>query len=94
MLPIVKRGGRREIVNACIKSAHLLWAATCKLRLDVNMHACALQGPDTATQQAWANYLLSVGDGRVETHPTRDGGDAIRLPGALVGPADRDGLLR
>ena len=90
--PVVKRGGRSDIVAASIKGAHRLWAATTQLKLTENMRARAMEGRDAEQQRAWAAYLLRLGDGEEATHPDV-APDAVRLPDELVGPPDRDSLL-
>ena len=90
--PVVEHGTRADIVAASLKGDAQMWAAVHKLTLSENMRARAMTGRDATEQREWAAYLLRIGSGTEETHPDV-APDAVRLPDAMVGPADRDGLL-
>ncbi|XP_014673789.1 PREDICTED: uncharacterized protein LOC106814041 [Priapulus caudatus] len=60
ILPIVRKGSRASIVNACLKSSPL-WSNVRVMKLTKNMRV-ALAGGD---ERDYANYLLDIGEGKV-----------------------------
>jgi len=72
--PVIKKGGREEVVRACFKNS-CLW----ELR-----NAAAA---DIATQTEFANWLLQVGEGSAPGTPICDGSTAVNLPAGMTLPA-------
>ena len=81
ILPVVRGGGRAQVLNACLKSSPL-WARMATMELATNMRA--LNGDDQAGE--FANFLLRVGDGRlpIVTEP-----DTVQVPEPVASPARR-----
>ncbi|XP_043211412.1 uncharacterized protein LOC122375900, partial [Amphibalanus amphitrite] len=79
ILPVVKRGGRAEVVDACLKSSPM-WPRIDTMELATNMRA--LNGDDQAGE--FANFLLRVGDGRL---PVVAQPDSVQVPELVVSPA-------
>lgn len=84
-------------VHGCIsRYAHLcvhrsaIWGSTQKLRLRINMRVRRLQGDDAARQQAFADYLLRIGEGR---EPTRGDTDYVELQRAVCDTDSADELV-
>ena len=69
LLPVVKRGVRAQIVNACITKSERLWQQTQILHLTTNMRCERLLrrgDPASASQiQEYADWLLRLGEGRI-----------------------------
>ncbi|GFR85882.1 ATP-dependent DNA helicase PIF1 [Elysia marginata] len=72
ILPVVRHGSRMDIVEAM--KASYLWQFVTKLKLTQNMRAKLLE-----ESSQFADYLLSIGDGRVEQHNAK-GNFFIKLP--------------
>ncbi len=62
ILPVVIRGTRGQIIDACIKSSDL-WKYVNVMRLTVNMR---IQQQQDYEQQEFVNYLLQIGEGKKE----------------------------
>lgn len=79
ILPVVPGGSRAQIVNACVKSS-CLYQEFRFLRLTENMRLSALRADPSADSEAlqFPEFLLSVGEGRVQGSVQRD---MISLPG-------------
>ncbi|XP_043228033.1 uncharacterized protein LOC122384558 [Amphibalanus amphitrite] len=79
ILPVVRNGGRPQVVDACLKSSPL-WPRIDRMELATNMRA--RNGDDQAGE--FATFLLRVGDGRlpVVTEP-----DTVQVPEQVVSPA-------
>ena len=60
--PVVPRASPSGIVNASIIKSPL-WERFTVLTLDVNLRAMMLEGEEREEQEAWANFLLGVGEG-------------------------------
>ena len=63
ILPVVPRGNRGSILDACLKSSPL-WSHFVVWRLEENMRVrCGSQSADDSLKAAYAQWLLKVGDG-------------------------------
>ena len=86
VLPVVPRGNRASIVGACIKR-YQLWNHVTVLRLDTNMRVQLLLeslGHDAAAaQEAFARFLLAVGEG-LGSDPRRP----LLIPQSMVVPGE------
>jgi hypothetical protein len=80
VLPVVVRGSRGEVVNACLKRS-ASWGIVQPLALIVNMRVqLNLQNGLPATElQAFADYLKRLGDGTDRTYPEH-GEDMVAIP--------------
>ena len=79
ILPVIRHGGRPQIVEACLKHSPI-WDEVEKLELSENMRVKKSSGDSSAS---FANFLLKVGDGKLET--VRDlGPSKVRLPDHLM----------
>ena len=65
ILPVVRKGGRPDIVEACLKSSSL-WQHVKVIKLSTNMRVKQTGG----NFNRFANYLLKIGEGRVQLHNT------------------------
>ena len=75
-LPIVRRGGRGDIVNACLKSSYL-WGNTKVFCLTKNMRV-----EQTGESQVFSDLLMKVGDGSLPEN--KDIGESmVELPSEL-----------
>ncbi|KAG0195276.1 hypothetical protein BGX28_001801, partial [Mortierella sp. GBA30] len=63
-LPVIKREGREEAVQACLKRSRL-WNNILSLKLTVNMRLARCSAQERRDQVDYANRLLQVGEGRV-----------------------------
>jgi hypothetical protein len=79
ILPVVIRGTRGQIVNACLKSSEL-WKDIKSMKLTQNMR---VQNQTDIEQKRFAEFLLEVGEGRVPVH-SDIGDDFIELPNNIV----------
>jgi len=63
-LPVMRRASRAQTVGASVRRCRELWGSFRQARLTVNMraHSFIAAGLDAGEQQAWADYLLSVGN--------------------------------
>ena len=93
---VIPKGSRADIVSSCLNMS-FLWQYITVLKLRVNMRvkqALNRDNPNLALQlQAFADYLLDIGDDKVETlsiniyqRPTKT--DLIKLPKAMVVPGN------
>ena len=79
ILPVIRHGGRPQIVEACLKHSPI-WDAVEKLELSENMRVKKSSGDASAS---FADFLLKVGDGKLEI--LRDLGPyKVRLPDHLM----------
>ncbi len=76
ILPVVVRGTRGDIVNACIKSSKL-WTHVCVMHLTINMR---IQDEE---QKQFINYLLQIGEGKELVYPDI-GEDMIKLQNDII----------
>ena len=74
ILPVIRRGTRADIVNACISQSYL-WGFMDIRRLTINMRIRELQGQNAQEMQSFSDFLLSIGEGRE--------GDDVRLDDAI-----------
>ena len=79
ILPVVIRGTRADIVNACLKSSDL-WKYFQTMKLTINMR---VQQQENIEQKKFVDFLLQVGEGKVPTHDDI-GDDIIRLPDDII----------
>ena len=82
ILPVVRKGSRAAIVNACIKSSPL-WSNVRVMKLTRNMRV-ALAGGD---QRNYASHLLDVGEGKIPIDDTL-GKHKIRIRDEFVYDSD------
>lgn len=66
VLPVVKRGGRGDIVSASL-SRSTIWQHIKVMQLTINMRVARLiyEGRDANEQESFAKYLLELGEGRL-----------------------------
>jgi ATP-dependent DNA helicase PIF1 len=78
VLPVVPRGSRAQVTNACLKRSYL-WPNIRQIRLTQNMRA--------QSDPMFSEYLLRIGNGTEKTI----GDDYVRLPDEIViGYTDTD----
>jgi ATP-dependent DNA helicase PIF1 len=65
LLPIVPHANRAIIIQNCL-SRSVLWRSIRKLKLSINMRLTQLNDQDVARQNEFANYLLRVGEGKID----------------------------
>ena len=73
-LPVIPRGGRGQIVNACLKSSYL-WRLITPLSLTINMRVANMDN-----EVEFSDYLTKCGDGKL---PRLDGKFQIEIPSDL-----------
>ena len=83
ILPVVKRGGRDDIVNACLKRSEIIWPLVEQLELKTNERVARASADDAATLAEWSEYLLQVGDGRIPRE-IGYGGYKIEIPPDMI----------
>ena len=76
ILPVVVRGTRGQIVDACIKSS-ILWEDVHMMKLTINMRI------QDENQQEFVDYLLKLGEGEEPVYENI-GEDVIKLDDDLV----------
>ncbi len=79
ILPVVIRGTRSHIIDACIKSSNL-WKHVNVMHLTINMR---IQHQQNNEQQSFVNYLLQVGEGKESTYPNI-GEDVVKLHDDMI----------
>ena len=79
ILPVVVRGTRGQIINACIKSSEL-WTHVNVMHLTTNMR---IQDHE---QQEFVDYLLHVGEGKynIDEGENNIGGDVIKISKDMI----------
>jgi len=66
ILPVISKGRREDIVNACLCRSHL-WLHIKIMKLTINMRLRkAASDTDAAIQTEFADWLLKVGEGRID----------------------------
>jgi hypothetical protein len=81
ILPVVRHGGRIQIINACLKRSYL-WQHVTELTLSKNMRLAA--HPEN---EQFAAYLIELGKGEVPV--CKELGDfKVRIPNDLLHPSD------
>ena len=81
--PVIPRGGRGAIVNACLKSS-FIWQSVHHLTLSINMRV-QQHGNNTR----FSDYLADCGDGKL---PILDGKFLVQIPEKLQFKGDLDTL--
>ena len=82
ILPVVKNGGRGDVVDACLKSSPL-WPSMTVLHLETNMR---VQLHQDARAAEFSAFLLRVGNGELPI--VRElGEDAVHVPEEIRSPA-------
>ncbi|XP_064648740.1 uncharacterized protein LOC135500954 [Lineus longissimus] len=79
ILPVVRRGSRPQIVNACLKKSEI-WQHVHMLNLTQNMRT-------SSDEEDFAAYLMTIGNGLESTHP-HVGPNKILIPDDLAINAD------
>jgi ATP-dependent DNA helicase PIF1 len=79
ILPVVVRGTRSHIVDACIKSSSL-WKEVQTMALTTNMR---IQQQDDEEQKTFVDYLLKIGQGEEQTYDDI-GEDVVKLDDSMV----------
>jgi hypothetical protein len=79
ILPIVVRGSRSHIENACLKHSKRIWHAVETLKLKQNMRV--RQDPQN---QPFVDFLLRIGEGREPTLTMNQHNDYVRIPDAYI----------
>ena len=76
ILPVVVRGSRSHIIDACIKSSKL-WQDVSVMRLTTNMRV------QDEEQKQFVDYLLRIGEGKEPVHG-EVGEDMVKLPDEMI----------
>ena len=79
ILPVVIRGTRSQIVNACIKTSEL-WNNVQMMRLTINMR---IQQQENEEQRKFVDYLLQIGQGEEQTYEDI-GEDVVKLDNSMI----------
>src|ERR1700752_2388108 len=79
ILPVVIRGSRGQVVNACIKSSKF-WEDVHSIKLTTNMRVL---NQNDSEQEKFAKFLLEVGEGRVLVDSDLPE-DIIKLPNYMA----------
>ena len=79
ILPVIRKGGRGQIVSACINQSQSLWSHVVRLRLRRNERL------NQNVDNTWAQFLLDVGDGTA--------GDKVTLPNTVSLCANVEDLI-
>jgi hypothetical protein len=89
ILPVVPKGTAADIINACVRRSPT-WKHVKRFQLRRNQRVARLAGVAAAQQQAFADWLLRLGEGTEQTY----GSDAVRIPAEMVSQArDVDELI-
>ena len=88
ILPVVIRGLRGDIIDACLKRSPI-WQGITVLHLEINMRVQRLlqQGLPADRAQHFASYLQQLGEGKIQVHP-EIGEDMIRVPSGMLCPTE------
>ncbi|XP_028796091.1 ATP-dependent DNA helicase PIF1-like [Neltuma alba] len=82
ILPVVPKGSRASVVNACICSSYL-WSSCTIFTLTKNMRLTSLGSEEDKKKLEWfSKWLLDVGDGKLGE--PNDGTTDIEVPKALL----------
>ncbi|XP_028757288.1 uncharacterized protein LOC114716448 [Neltuma alba] len=82
ILPVVPKGSRASVVNACICSSYL-WSSCTIFTLTKNMRLTTLGSEEDKKKLEWfSKWLLDVGDGKLGE--PNDGTTDIEVPKALL----------
>jgi hypothetical protein len=95
ILPIVPKGGRKDIISALLPRSHL-WQHLVILHLHINMRVMATNSEE---QQKFTKWVLNVGDGNLPPITEEEGVDPdwIKIPSHSRLPAEDyslKGLIR
>ena len=84
-LPVVKKGSKGDIINACFNKSHI-WPSVQFRQLNINERIRKLTNQtDKQKQTEFANLLLRIGDGKETRYSDESGCDEyIKLPGEIV----------
>ncbi|GMF38700.1 unnamed protein product [Phytophthora fragariaefolia] len=83
ILPVVVRGTPAETIDACLKSSHL-WSHFRQVHITENMRVRAAHSAETAAElAAFSDFLLQVGEGRLEVNRQLDR-DYMKLPRSML----------
>ena len=67
ILPVVKKGSRTDIIKASFNRSKL-WSNINVMKLTINMRVRRLIGQDHTKAQEFADFLLSLGEGQLQTY--------------------------
>src|SRR6185295_984761 len=85
VLPVIPKGGRDEIVKACLQYSYL-WQHVQMMTLKINMRLFqVVHTEDALLQQDFAKWLLQLGGGHLQIVEEND--DIIKLPADIVLPS-------
>jgi len=86
ILPIVPKGGRKDIISASLPRSHL-WQHVTILRVHINMRVMATNYEE---QREFAKWVLNVGDGNLPVIAEKEGVDPdwIKIPSHMRLPAE------
>jgi len=86
ILPIVPKGGRKDIVNASLPRSHL-WQHVIILHLHINM---GIMAANSEEQRKFAKWVLNVGDGSLPAIAKEEGVDPdwIKIPSHMRLPTE------
>ena len=85
VLPVIPKGGRDEIVKACLQYSDL-WQHVQMMTLKINMRLFqVVHTEDALLQQDFANWLLQLGEGHLQI--VEENEDIIKLPADIVLPS-------
>jgi hypothetical protein len=86
ILPIVPKGGRKDIVSASLLRSHL-WQHVTILRLHINMRVMANNFEE---QREFTKWVLNVGDGNIPGIIEEEGDDLdwIKIPSHMRLPVE------
>lgn len=100
ILPVVRRGRKADVIAASLNQSQRIWPHVGIIKLHQNMRVSRLLqsgAPDAearaAELQAFADYLLRVGNGTERVYPEK-GDQFIRIRPEMVCPADEAGVDR
>lgn len=82
ILPVVKKGTQSDTVNASLNNSKL-WKEVTVLRLKTNERVKRILG-DSNKAKDFAEYLLAIGEGRIETTNENFENDIIKLKPELL----------
>ena len=86
-LPVVRKGGRGQIVDACLKSSYI-WRSVKIFMLDINMRVLVINAED----EGFVDYLIKCGDGRLPKDESI-GKFKVNVPEDLLFPDTLDDLI-
>ncbi|CAD6907564.1 unnamed protein product [Tilletia laevis] len=69
-LPVQRKASEAQIISICLHKSYL-WTPTTQLQLNINVRLLQSTATDQAAQQAYADWILSVGTGQISTDDGR-----------------------